>query len=111
MIFLKKYEKFTEEELKTLIEQSNTYEEALQLLGYKPNNDNRKIIREIVKEYNLNISHYINKQTNNLLGKRFGRLTVIKLVKSNGHGARWLCRCDCGNEKEIDANHLVHNRI
>jgi hypothetical protein len=29
VIFLKKYEKFTEEELKSLIEQSNTYEEAL----------------------------------------------------------------------------------
>ena len=34
-----------------------------------------------------------------LTGQRFGRLTVIKRVENNKHGkARWLCKCDCGNE-------------
>lgn len=38
-----------------------------------------------------------------LTGKRFGRLVVVKKVlldkkKSNGVVSGWLCKCDCGNE-------------
>lgn len=34
-----------------------------------------------------------------LTGKRFGRLTVLKFMGSNERGnAKWLCKCDCGNE-------------
>lgn len=38
-----------------------------------------------------------------LTGKRFGRLTVIKRVLPNYQGkqARWLCRCDDGNESIV----------
>lgn len=34
----------------------------------------------------------------NELGNRHGFLTVIAQAESVGKGARWLCRCDCGNE-------------
>lgn len=35
----------------------------------------------------------------NLVGKRFGRLTVIKRLNKNKWGEYpWLCKCDCGNE-------------
>lgn len=48
-------------------------------------------------------------------GKTFGFLTVIKQVESVHRGkrrdARWLCRCVCGNEKEITAKHLVQFMI
>lgn len=38
----------------------------------------------------------------NLIDKRFGNLVVIKLIESDKWGnARWLCRCDCGNYKNI----------
>ena len=38
----------------------------------------------------------------NLIGKKFGRLTVIEraedYIKPNGqHDLRWLCKCECGN--------------
>ena len=33
----------------------------------------------------------------NITGHRFGRLTVIRFVEIRVQ-ARWLCRCDCGNE-------------
>ena len=35
-----------------------------------------------------------------LTGQKFGRLTVIKKVEGKGTStnARWLCKCDCGNE-------------
>lgn len=35
----------------------------------------------------------------NLLGQRHGRLTVIK--KAEDGRSRWICRCDCGNEKQM----------
>ncbi|MGN0472204.1 MAG: AP2 domain-containing protein [Lachnospiraceae bacterium] len=41
-----------------------------------------------------------------ITGKKFGRLTVIKKVGSKNHSSVWLCKCDCGCEKEITLNHL-----
>ena len=37
----------------------------------------------------------------NLVGKRYGKLTVIEKAENapNGH-ARWICKCDCGKMKE-----------
>lgn len=37
----------------------------------------------------------------NLVGQRFGRLTVIERYPSskNSYRTRWLCKCDCGNSK------------
>ena len=40
-----------------------------------------------------------------LTGKRFGRLTVIKRVPSKNL-TKWLCRCDCGKEIEALGNNL-----
>lgn len=43
----------------------------------------------------------------NILGHRFGRLTVIsRAQKGDSNGARWICQCDCGNEKEVSAKWL-----
>lgn len=42
-----------------------------------------------------------------LTGQRFGRLTVIGRAENDQRGlARWLCKCDCGNEKVIRGDHL-----
>ncbi len=44
----------------------------------------------------------------NLIGKKFGKLTVIsksqKTDKNNNQ--YWICKCDCGNIKEIRGTHL-----
>jgi len=41
-----------------------------------------------------------------MVGKRFGNLTVIKEdIVSKGH-ARWLCKCSCGNETVVDGGNL-----
>lgn len=44
----------------------------------------------------------------NLIGKRFGKLTVVESGQKtgNGDGAFWYCRCDCGNYCEVHANKL-----
>ena len=41
-----------------------------------------------------------------LTGKRFGRYTAIKPVKTSA-GTKWLCKCDCGNEKLVFAHNLL----
>ena len=47
-----------------------------------------------------------------LTGQRFGKLTVIRRSdRSDHHGLFWLCRCDCGNEKEIKGCFLRAGKI
>lgn len=44
-----------------------------------------------------------------LTGKRFNRLTVIKFIPADERKARgynWLCRCDCGKEVKANASKL-----
>ena len=36
-----------------------------------------------------------------LTGMRFGRLTVLPIHITENRATKWLCRCDCGNEKYI----------
>lgn len=43
----------------------------------------------------------------NLTGLRFGRLTVLEFVPTEDRHSHWLCKCDCGNEKTIDAQKLL----
>ena len=42
-----------------------------------------------------------------IAGKKFGRLTVIKLAYvKKGRGAFWLCKCDCGKNKVVCSGSL-----
>lgn len=45
--------------------------------------------------------------SNDLTGKRFGRLTVIKQIDKKNDQLIWLCECDCGNDIEVTTNHLI----
>ncbi len=38
-----------------------------------------------------------------LTGKIFYRLTVLKLAKPRKNRTFWICKCKCGNEKEIES--------
>lgn len=46
----------------------------------------------------------MNKRKYNLLGKKFGKLTVIDLADNS----MWLCKCECGNEKAIVTSSLIN---
>ena len=47
----------------------------------------------------------------NLVGNRYGYLTVIERVENNSRGnTQWLCKCDCGNEKICLGYDLTHGR-
>lgn len=45
-----------------------------------------------------------------LTGQRFGRFTVVRPVEKRNGLTMWLCRCDCGKEKEIRTTHLRNGR-
>ena len=42
----------------------------------------------------------------NLIGQKFGRLTVIERAENKGKYTAWKCRCDCGNEVIVSSNSL-----
>ena len=46
-----------------------------------------------------------------LTGKRFGRLTVINRKKTDDtNRTYWICKCDCGNTKTVEAYALKTGR-
>ena len=55
-----------------------------------------------------------NRRSANLLGMRFGRLTVIKRMGSikdihgNNKSSAWYCKCDCGGHKIVRASSLIN---
>lgn len=50
------------------------------------------------------------KKINNLVGKTFGKLTVLRLSDDYAKGkARWLCMCECGNTTIVLSCNLVRN--
>ncbi len=67
--------------------------------------DPRKIVRHSKSDpYKGGERKYRTKEDRKqLIGQRFGRLTVLKECG----GGYALCRCDCGNEKKIKWNHLL----
>ena len=55
---------------------------------------------------------FIISELKNLTGIKFGKLTVTKRVENTPKGgARWLCKCDCGNEKEVASTNLLTGRV
>lgn len=49
----------------------------------------------------------------NMVGQRFGRLTVIKLSEKRTYsgGTKWICKCDCGNTTEVSRTHLIRGGV
>ena len=48
----------------------------------------------------------MNKQIDNLIGKRFGKLTVVEIVNHSSNGTKVRCSCDCGGERTIAYHRL-----
>lgn len=45
------------------------------------------------------------------IGQRFGRLVVIATAPTKGKQTRLLCRCDCGNEKDVQSGNLTNGHV
>lgn len=51
----------------------------------------------------------MQRKRQDLLNKRFGRLTVVARAPKDGkcrRAARWFVRCDCGTEKIVEGPNL-----
>lgn len=46
-----------------------------------------------------------------LTGQKFGRLTVIQKSPNKKKKTYWLCKCECGKEKEVQTSHLTNGLI
>lgn len=54
------------------------------------------------------------KSVNDITGRKFNKLTVIKLFGLSNEkkpSLIWLCKCDCGNLKKVTGNNLRRNQI
>lgn len=46
-----------------------------------------------------------------ITGQRFGKLVAIKPTRKGSNGGfYWLCKCDCGNEKEVPRQNLTKSK-
>ena len=63
----------------------------------------RKIIVSLRLTINITfIGDVILSRCEDLTGKIFERLTVVKRVENDEHGrSMWLCKCECGNQKVV----------
>lgn len=52
-----------------------------------------------------------NPKFENLVGRQFGRLTVVKFAGMNGPRAYWRCQCECGNRTVAASNHLKRGGV
>ncbi|MFY8264034.1 hypothetical protein ACOT7R_14155 [Clostridium perfringens] len=51
------------------------------------------------------------KNEKNIIGKKFGKLTVIKLEKSSKGRKKYLCECMCGNKKIVSKSDLITGHV
>ena len=41
------------------------------------------------------------RKVSDLIGHRFGKLTVISQVENKNGNSQWLCKCDCGVDARV----------
>jgi hypothetical protein len=71
-----------------------------------------KLVYEIVTSCGCSKKTQIAYNFEDISGQKFNKLTVIYRVKNNSNGcARWLCKCDCGNERVVATNNLISGSI
>lgn len=54
----------------------------------------------------------MSRRLQDISGQTFNMLTVLKPTRVSEHGqSYWLCRCECGTEKEVRRSHLVDGGV
>lgn len=75
--------------------------------GEKRNVKARDLIRGKSKSCGKSLHRKVSPNYQNLIGQRFGMLTVISRTENDKRGdAMFLCHCDCGKEKIISSHNL-----
>lgn len=50
----------------------------------------------------------IDIKTKNMVGEKYGMLTVLKHMGTKNKNSMWLCKCECGNESIVSRPNLIH---
>ena len=95
---MKKWETFSEEELKKIVQESTSFREIGIKCGYSPISNASKPGKEIVNKYNFDISHFYINKNKNYIGRKFYYLTAIGPTneRSKSGLVLWEFKCDCG---------------
>ena len=105
MYNIKKWQKFSKEELEQFVKESKSLKELAQKCGYS-SDQGRISIKKMLKEYGWEEPRQIEDLTN----QTFGKLKVLYRVdKYDSKGYKliyWHCKCDCGNECDVYAGSL-----
>lgn len=69
------------------------------------------LVRGNTKSCGCSSAEYANKSKYlDLTGEKFGKLTVLCRARMKDRNSYWLCRCECGTEKEISMVALRHGQ-
>ncbi len=106
---MKKWQKFSKEELEEIVKSSRTKKECNIKMGYS---ETSTAAREMIKFYNFDISHF--GVYTDITGQKFGRLTALEYCKEEtqkkgSESAIWKCQCDCGKITYVPFNNLTAN--
>lgn len=97
-----KWEYFSEEEIRNFYETSTTFNEMFVKMGYA--RYNAQTLKKMRQIYPWLLPYF---KGEDLTGKVFGELTVVKKIGTIEGRVHWLCKCSCGKEKETLAGNLV----
>lgn len=108
-----KWKRFSEDELRDILNNNNTFKGALKDLGYNTTSNNNKIIKEIAKYLKYDLSSYIRgKEKTDFIGLIFGELTIVEIdeEKSKEKKRTWVkAKCSCGKIISVSYNALQRN--
>lgn len=63
------------------------------------------------QKYTYRPSGLDNKKTKNLIGQKFGKLTVLNCSSEKTKRVEWVCECECGNLKNVPGLYLTQGEI
>lgn len=105
-----KWEKFTKIQIEDIINNSNSNKEVAEKLGYSWNGaaagGAASALKNMYKKLDLHPTFNLE---NNLVGQRFGFLTILEYIPAPPNGGKHpyvKCQCDCGTIKNIRLQHL-----
>ena len=75
--------------------------------------DSRRLTRGTVKDCGCvpRTTTHRGNIAEDLTGRRFGCLTVLRRTENKNGRTCWVCRCDCGNGKEVTAHDLKAGKV
>lgn len=105
-----KWKKFSDEQLREILDKNTTFKGALHDLGYNTQSNNNKIIKTIAEYLNYDLSNYLyGKDKNYYIGKIYGELTIIEIDEEKSKEKRrlWVkAQCSCGKVISVSHNAL-----